>query len=96
MEKKPFLKLLVILLGLSCFGYAVAVPATRSSMIWKVDPSILQDHLAKDDHVMGLRNNQGVLEIKEEAVESRMLVDVADYPGTRPNPSHNPKPPAKH
>ncbi|XP_061348043.1 uncharacterized protein LOC133293476 [Gastrolobium bilobum] len=89
MEKKALLRLMVILLALSCFLYTAAVPTTRSSMIWKMDPSV-QDHLAKEDLSLGLRN------MKEGIVESRMMMDmIADYPGARANPAHEPKSPGK-
>ncbi|KAK7290683.1 hypothetical protein RIF29_05276 [Crotalaria pallida] len=95
MEKKALLWLLVILLGLSFVEYAAAVPATRSSMIGKLVPSV-QDHHAKEDLVMGLRNNEELFDMHEEGVvESRMMLDIADYPGTRPNPAHDPKAPGK-
>ncbi|KAL2320528.1 hypothetical protein Fmac_029497 [Flemingia macrophylla] len=92
MEKKTLFRLLVVLLALSYVVFATAVPATRSSMIGKMDP-IVQDHLAKEDPVMGLMNSKE--EMKEGIVESRMMVDIADYPGTGPNPAHNPKSPGK-
>lgn len=42
---------------------------------------------------MRLRNSEE--EMKEGIVESRMLMDIVDYPGTRPNPAHDPKSPGK-
>ncbi|KAK7396118.1 hypothetical protein VNO78_16898 [Psophocarpus tetragonolobus] len=92
MEKKTLFSLLVILLGLSFVVFAAAVPATRSSMIEKMDP-LVQDHLAKEDPVMGLRNSEE--DMKEGIVDSRMMLDVVDYPGTRPNPAHDPRSPGK-
>nr|KYP63902.1 hypothetical protein KK1_018489 [Cajanus cajan] len=105
MEKKTLFRLLVILLGLSYVVFVAAVPATRSSMIGKMDP-LVQDHLAKvlslsllicfnlqEDPVMGLMNSKE--DMKEGIVESRMMVDIVDYPGTRPNPAHDPKSPGK-
>ncbi|TKY62840.1 hypothetical protein E2542_SST12700 [Spatholobus suberectus] len=94
MEKKTLFSLLVILLGLSCVVFAAAVPATRSSMIGKMDP-LVQDHLAKEDQVMGLRNSEELLDMKEGIIESRMMVDITDYPGTKANPAHDPKSPGK-
>jgi len=32
---------------------------------------------------------------KEEIAESRMMRDIEDYAGTRPNPAHDPKYPGK-
>ncbi|KAG4912764.1 hypothetical protein JHK84_053225 [Glycine max] len=43
--------------------------------------------------IMRLRNSEE--EMKEGIVESRMLMDIVDYPGTRPNPAHDPKSPGK-
>jgi len=42
---------------------------------------------------MGLSYNEE--DMKEEIGESRMLRDIVDYPGTRPNPAHDPKSPGK-
>jgi len=42
---------------------------------------------------MWLRNSED--EMKEGTLETRMLMDVVDYPGTRPNPAHYPKSPGK-
>ncbi|KAK7336315.1 hypothetical protein VNO77_16852 [Canavalia gladiata] len=94
MEKKAFLGLLVILLDLSFLVFVAAVPSTRSSMLGKMDP-LVQDHLAKEDVVMGLKNSQEPFDIKEGKVESRMMIYIADYPGTKPNPAHDPKSPGK-
>ncbi|CAL0322830.1 unnamed protein product [Lupinus luteus] len=94
MEKKALIRLLVILLGLSCIVYAGAVPATRSSMIKKIVPSV-QDHQVKKDLVVGLWNKDEEFDMEEGVVESRMMLDVEDYPRTRPNPAHDPKPPGK-
>ncbi|BAT84992.1 hypothetical protein LR48_Vigan03g199300 [Vigna angularis] len=92
METKPLSRLLVILLILSCVVFAAAVPATRSTIIGKKNP-LVQDHLAKVDPVMGLSYSED--DMKEEIAESRMLRDIVDYPGTRPNPAHDPKSPGK-
>ncbi|KAG5041920.1 hypothetical protein JHK87_005835 [Glycine soja] len=92
MENKALFRLLVILLALFFVVFVAAVPATRSSMIGKIDP-LVQDHLAKEDLVMWLRNSED--EMKEGTLETRMLMDVVDYPGTRPNPAHYPKSPGK-
>ncbi|KAF1886120.1 hypothetical protein Lal_00045349 [Lupinus albus] len=93
MEKKALIRLLVILLGLSCILYAGAVPATRSSMIRKMVP-LVQDHQATD-LVVGLWNKDEEFNTEEGVVDSRMMLDVEDYPRTRPNPAHDPKPPGK-
>ncbi|ESW33886.1 hypothetical protein PHAVU_001G106300 [Phaseolus vulgaris] len=92
MDNKPLLRLLVILLVLSCAVFASAVPATRSTMIGKMN-TLVQDHLAKVDPVMGLTYTEE--DMKEEIAESRMMMDIVDYPGTRPNPAHDPKSPGK-
>lgn len=42
---------------------------------------------------MWLRNSEE--EMKEGTLETRILMDVVDYPGTRPNPAHYPKSPGK-
>ncbi|KAE9599673.1 hypothetical protein Lalb_Chr14g0364881 [Lupinus albus] len=93
MEKKALIRLLVILLGLSCILYAGAVPATSNSMIRKMVP-LVQDHQATD-LVVGLWNKDEEFNTEEGVVDSRMMLDVEDYPRTRPNPAHDPKPPGK-
>jgi len=45
------------------------------------------------DPVMGLTYTEE--DMKEEIAESRMMMDIVDYPGTRPNPAHDPKSPGK-
>ncbi|KAG4915719.1 hypothetical protein GLYMA_19G117900v4 [Glycine max] len=101
MDKNALFRFLLVLLTLSCVVFVAAVPAIRSSMIGKIDP-LVQDLLAKvlslslslqEDPVMRLRNSEE--EMKEGIVESRMLMDIVDYPGTRPNPAHDPKSPGK-
>ncbi|XP_027353554.1 uncharacterized protein LOC113863949 [Abrus precatorius] len=93
MEKKALISLLVILLGLSCLVFVAAVPVTRSFMTGKMDP-LVQHHLPKEDLVMGLTNNEELYDMKE-GIESRMMMDIADYPVTKPNPAHDPKSPGK-
>ncbi|KAK7286589.1 hypothetical protein RJT34_21691 [Clitoria ternatea] len=104
MEKKPFLRLLVILLGLSSLVFAYSIPATSKflgfdvepfSMFGKMDIPLVKYHLAKEDQVMGSRNSKELMDLKNGMVESRMMVNIADYAGTRPNPAHDPKSPGK-
>ncbi|CAJ1919302.1 unnamed protein product [Sphenostylis stenocarpa] len=87
----PSPRLLVILLVLSSVVFAAAVPATRSSMIGKMNP-LVQDHLAKNP-VMELSNSEE--DMNKGTSESRMMMDIVDYPGTKPNPAHDPKSPGK-
>ncbi|OIW19840.1 hypothetical protein TanjilG_24827 [Lupinus angustifolius] len=96
MENNALLRLLVILLSLYCVVYVAAVPATRSSMIRKMVPSSVQDHIPKENLAVGLKNNDEEFDMEEGVIENRMMLDVADYPGTRANPAHHPKAPGKH
>ncbi|KAK7266989.1 hypothetical protein RIF29_19651 [Crotalaria pallida] len=87
MENKALPILLIILF---CLSYIAAVPATRSSMIRKVDPFVL-DH--QEDLAMDLRNNEELFDMKQYGLEERMMMDIADYPPIGANPIHDPKPP---
>lgn len=49
----------------------------------------------QEDQIIGLRNSEELLDMKEGIVESRMMMAIVDYPGTRPNPAHDPKSPGK-
>ncbi|OIV89721.1 hypothetical protein TanjilG_03819 [Lupinus angustifolius] len=57
-------------------------------------PSV-QDHQVKEDVVVGLWNKDEEFDMEKGVVESRMMLDVEDYPRTRPNPAHDPKSPGK-
>ncbi|KAL1352337.1 hypothetical protein HN51_016322 [Arachis hypogaea] len=93
MEKKVVLvRLLVILLGLmSLLVYALAVPATRSSMIMEKMEFSVQDQLVTKDLV-----TTGAVEKideKEEGEESeeRMILEISDYRSPGANHAHDPK-----
>ncbi|KAI4301011.1 hypothetical protein L6164_034329 [Bauhinia variegata] len=91
MEQKALLRVVVvILLGLSYVAFAAAVPATRSLKSRKVDASV-QDLLVKED--LDLKTIEDVLELgtQDRIVEGRMMMmNIADYPRTGPNPAHTP------
>ncbi|KAL1314241.1 hypothetical protein HN51_041023 [Arachis hypogaea] len=96
MEKKVVLvRLLVILLGLmSLLVYALAVPATRSSMIMEKMEFSVQDQLVTKDLTTGaVENKNGLIDEKGEGEESeeRMILEISDYRSPGANHAHDPK-----
>ncbi|KAI9093571.1 hypothetical protein K1719_027020 [Acacia pycnantha] len=106
MEKKALLGLVVILLALS---HVTSVPATRCLLRYdccpqfigilvakQAAPSSVQDHHAKEPMDIIKTSTEEAFEMEEEAGEGRMMMDVVDYSGPKPNPAHNPKSPGGH
>ncbi|XP_028800085.1 uncharacterized protein LOC114755372 [Neltuma alba] len=92
MEKKALLGLVVILLALS---HVASVPASRSLVAKQADPSpVLQDHHVKEATDLKTSTEEA-FEMEKDAGEGRMMMDVVDYSGPKPNPAHNPRSPGK-
>ncbi|MBA0803482.1 hypothetical protein Gohar_013690 [Gossypium harknessii] len=94
MEKKGFVRLMLLFLG---FSYLLltcaAVPTTRSLKSNKELPSSVQDLLAQD--VMELSDGEEVTTEGDRFNGERMLMESTDYPGTGANKNHDPKTPGR-
>ncbi|KAL1352336.1 hypothetical protein AAHE18_06G158900 [Arachis hypogaea] len=94
MEKKVVLvRLLVILLGLmSLLVYALAVPATRSSMIMEKMEFSVQDQLVTKQDLVTTGAVEKIDEKEEgEESEERMILEISDYRSPGANHAHDPK-----
>ncbi|KAL4607173.1 hypothetical protein ACB092_09G155000 [Castanea dentata] len=93
MAQKAFLTFVVLFLAFSSVLSISAVTTTRSLESKKEDPSV--QHLLAQE-AMDLRYGEEVFDVGERFIEGRMDFETSDYPGSRPNPDHDPKPPGKH
>ncbi|MBA0860516.1 hypothetical protein Goshw_018337 [Gossypium schwendimanii] len=94
MEKKGFVRLMLLFLGFSYLLLScVAVPTTRSLKSNKELPSSVQDLLAQD--VMELSDGEEVITEGDGFNGERMLLESTDYPGTGANKNHDPKTPGR-
>ncbi|MBA0716115.1 hypothetical protein Golax_014976 [Gossypium laxum] len=94
MEKKGFVRLMLLFLGFSYLLLScAAVPTTRSLKSNKELPSSVQDLLAQD--VMELSDGEEVITEGDGFNGERMLLESTDYPGTGANKNHDPKTPGR-
>ncbi|MBA0590805.1 hypothetical protein Gotri_019163 [Gossypium trilobum] len=94
MEKKGFVRLMLLFLGFSYLLLScAAVPTTRSLKSNKELPSSVQDLLAQD--VMELSDGEEVITEGDGFNGERMLMESTDYPGTGANKNHDPKTPGR-
>ncbi|MBA0687061.1 hypothetical protein Goari_014624 [Gossypium aridum] len=94
MEKKGFVRLMLLFLGFSYLLLSsAAVPTTRSLKSNKELPSSVQDLLAQD--VMELSDGEEVITESDGFNGERMLLESTDYPGTGANKNHDPKTPGR-
>ncbi|KAB2058596.1 Calcium-transporting ATPase 9, plasma membrane-type -like protein [Gossypium arboreum] len=94
MEKKGFVRLMLLFLGFSYLLLScAAVPSTRSLKSNKELPSSVQDLLAQD--VMELSYGEEVIAEGDGFNGERMLMESTDYPGTGANKNHDPKTPGR-
>ncbi|MBA0576000.1 hypothetical protein Golob_023791 [Gossypium lobatum] len=94
MEKKGFVRLMLLFLGFSYLLLSsAAVPTTRSLKSNQELPSSVQDLLAQD--VMELSDGEEVITEGDGFNGERMLLESTDYPGTGANKNHDPKTPGR-
>ncbi|KAG8478838.1 hypothetical protein CXB51_028782 [Gossypium anomalum] len=94
MEKKGFVRLMLLFLGFSYLLLScAAVPTTRSLKSNKELPSSVQDLLAQG--VMELSYGEEVITEGDGFNRERMLMESTDYPGTGANKNHDPKTPGR-
>ncbi|KAJ4721343.1 Calcium-transporting ATPase 9, plasma membrane-type-like protein [Melia azedarach] len=92
MEKKTFLKLLVLFLG---FSYVLSSTATRVLRSENENASQIQVQDLHAQEAMELSDSEELLGGDQAYIERRMDMENTDYIGTGANKDHDPKTPGR-